>query len=172
MNFAFAIVTLFPGGGLQRDCMAIASRLAARGHQVTIFAERARGALPAALSVKLLPNRAWTNHGRDQTFADDVVRSCRGRFDRLVGFGKLKDLDRAAAALREFPEARLLIAGVEPKSKHGRTVQRWARQNSVHDRIKLLGLRNDIPQLMAAADLLVHPARYDTTGTVILESLV
>ena len=25
---------------------------------------------------------------------------------------------------------------------------------------------------MAAADLLVHPARYDTTGTVILESLV
>src|SRR5437868_11961534 len=93
MNIAFAIVTLFPGGGLQRDCMAIAAKLVARGHQITIFAERTRGALPQGLTVKLLPNRAWTNHGRDQTFADDVVRTCRGRFERIVGFGKLKDLD-------------------------------------------------------------------------------
>jgi UDP-glucose:(heptosyl)LPS alpha-1,3-glucosyltransferase len=39
-------------------------------------------------------------------------------------------------------------------------------------RVSFLGHREDIPDLMAAADLLVHPARHDTTGTVILEAVV
>ena len=34
-----------------------------------------------------------------------------------------------------------------------------------------LGHREDVPELMAATDLFVHPARYDTTGTVILEAI-
>ncbi len=51
-------------------------------------------------------------------------------------------------------------------------MKRWARHIGAADRIKLLGLRHDIPQLMAATDLLIHPARYDTTGTVILEAVV
>ena len=35
-----------------------------------------------------------------------------------------------------------------------------------------LGHREEIPELMAAADIFVHPARYDTTGTVILEAII
>ncbi len=288
MNIAFAIVSIFPGGGLQRDCLAIASRLAARGHAVTLLAENRRGELPNDIPIELLPNRAWTNHGRDARFADDVLRRCAGRFDRLVGFGKLKGLDvlycadpciaarapspfarvtsrrramidlegasfapgattqclllserqlrefrgawsteparlvllpptidrtrrqpelrlsgageltrrqlgihanqwvwlaiatqprvkgldRTIEALREFPAARLLIAGIAANTRQGRSLKRWTRHSGAADRIELLGLRHDIPQLMAAADLLVHPARYDTTGTVILEALV
>ena len=288
MNIALAIVSIFAGGGLQRDCLAIAARLAARGHKVTLFAENRRGELPDHTTIELLPNRAWTNHGRDARFADDVVGRCSGRFDRLVGFGKLKGLDllycadpciaartpspvarltgrrrtmvdleaasfapgattkclllsenqlrefhvawsteparlillpptidrtrrqperrasvaresmrsqlglrpdqwvwlaiatqprvkgldRAVEALKGFPAARLLIAGIAADSRHGRSLQRWARHIGAADRIELLGLRHDIPQLMAAADLLVHPARYDTTGTVILEAVV
>ncbi len=288
MNIAFAIVSIFPGGGLQRDCLAIASRLVARGHKVTLFAENRRGELPRDLPVELLPNRAWTNHGRDVRFADEVLLSCSGRFDCLVGFGKLKGLDliycadpciamrapapfarltgrrramlelerasfapgartqclllserqlrefsgawsteparlvllpptidrarrqpglrtdgtrelsrsrldirpdrwvwlaiatqpqvkgldRAVDALKEFPAARLLVAGIAPDTPQGRSLKRWARRVDAADRVELLGLRHDIPQLMAAADLLVHPARYDTTGTVIIEALV
>jgi UDP-glucose:(heptosyl)LPS alpha-1,3-glucosyltransferase len=288
MNIAFAIVSIFPGGGLQRDCLAIASRLAKLGHTVTVFAENRRGELPGNIPIELLPNRAWTNHGRDLRFADDVLRRCSGRFDRLVGFGKLKGLDviycadpciaarapaalsrltgrrramielegasfspgaqtrclllserqlrefrdawsteperlvllrptidrnrrepglrtngaresiraelnvrpdrwiwlavatqprvkgldRAIEALKEFPAARLMIAGIAPDMRHGRSLKRGARHAGVADRIELLGVRHDIPQLMAAADLLLHPARYDTTGTVILEALV
>src|SRR5262249_31404188 len=93
MNIAFAIVSLFPGGGLQRDCIAIASRVADRGHTVTVFAENRRGELPTDITLELLPNRAWTNHGRDARFAAEVVPGCSGGFDRLVGFGKLKGLD-------------------------------------------------------------------------------
>jgi UDP-glucose:(heptosyl)LPS alpha-1,3-glucosyltransferase len=288
MNIALAIVSLFAAGGLQRDCLAIASRLAKRGHEVTIFAENRRGDLPDTVAIELLPNYAWTNHGRDLRFADDLLHRCAGHFDRLVGFGKLKGLDflycadpciaarapaalawltgrgrvmvaleaasfapgaatrclllsdrqlhefraawsteaarlillpptidyarrhpefrsddtrervraglglrpsdwvwlsvatqprvkgldRAIEALRDFPDARLLFAGIAADSRRGRSVQRWARHVGGADRVTLLGLRQDIPQLMAAADLLVHPARYDTTGTVILEALV
>jgi UDP-glucose:(heptosyl)LPS alpha-1,3-glucosyltransferase len=288
MKIALAIVSLFPSGGLQRDCMAVAAQLIARGHEVTIFAERRRGEIPPGLSVELLPNRAWSNHRRDLAFADAVVQRCRGRFDRLVGFGKLigldvlycadpciaarparwpsswmprrkiqllleaasfetgqrtlclmlsenqarsfrdawsteperleilpptidlgrrhpelrtdgtrdrmrdglrvaasetlwlavagqpkvKGLDRAVAALKGFAHARLAIAGIAADSKQGKTVTRWARSAGVADRLHLLGVRSDVPELMAAADLLVHPARYDTTGTVILEALV
>ena|ERR1700674_3686945 len=43
MNFAFAIVSLFPGGGLQRDCVDIARRVRELGHEVTIFTSRTSG---------------------------------------------------------------------------------------------------------------------------------
>ena len=47
-----------------------------------------------------------------------------------------------------------------------------ARNLGVAERVTWLGHREDMPQVMAAADLLLHPSRNDTTGTVILEGLV
>ena len=38
--------------------------------------------------------------------------------------------------------------------------------------VRFLGFREDIPELMAAADMLVHPSRLDVTGQVILEAIV
>ena len=38
--------------------------------------------------------------------------------------------------------------------------------------MRFLGFREDIPELMAAADMLVHPSRLDVTGQVILEAIV
>ena len=42
----------------------------------------------------------------------------------------------------------------------------------VKDKVEFLGGRKDIPQLLLAADLLLHPARKENTGTVILEAMV
>jgi UDP-glucose:(heptosyl)LPS alpha-1,3-glucosyltransferase len=36
----------------------------------------------------------------------------------------------------------------------------------------LIGHRNDIPDILGAADLTLHPARVENTGLVILESLL
>ena len=83
-----------------------------------------------------------------------------------------KGLDRAVAALPAFPDARLVVAGVAEGTKQGRLIRRLAGDAHVSERITLLGMRRDIPELMAAADLLVHPARVDTTGTAILEAVV
>ena len=85
---------------------------------------------------------------------------------------KTKGLDRIIQALQYFPDARLLIAGMHDTSKASAKMADRARKLGVSSRISWLGHREDIPALMSAADLMLHPARYDTTGTVILEAIV
>jgi len=84
----------------------------------------------------------------------------------------VKGIDRAIEALRDVPAARLIIAGLSAGSVEAAPLLRQARDLGVKERISLLGPREDIAELMAAADLLVHPARFDTSGTVILEAIV
>jgi len=81
-------------------------------------------------------------------------------------------MDRTIRALRKFSEARLLIAGLDEYDERADYVARLARKLGVSNRVRWLGHREEIPELMAAADVFVHPARYDTTGTVILEAIV
>jgi glycosyltransferase involved in cell wall biosynthesis/GT2 family glycosyltransferase len=83
---------------------------------------------------------------------------------------QVKGLDRALLALQSAPDTTLLVAGIGPDSKEaaqaGKSLSR--RRNDV----RFLGFREDIPELMAAADILVHPSRLDVTGQVILEAIV
>lgn len=287
-RIAFGIVSLFPGGGLQRNCLAIAQILRRRGHDVVVFAARVDGTLPKDVPIEVLPNRALTNHGRNRRFAADLAGATRHRFDLVVGFDKLpgldlvycadpavaartgwrrltprhrvlralegscfaagehtriialspaqiegyrrtwhteaeriallppnleperrhperrrdgsrerrraalgiapehwcwlaigrqpqhKGFDRAVAALEQFPAARLLIVGLAASHASAAPLRKLARRRGVADRLALLGFVPDaeLPDVMAAADLLIHPARADTTGTVILEAIV
>jgi len=290
MKFAFAIVSLFPGGGLQRDCVDIARAVKCLGHEVTIFASRVRDAgFFLGLDIVVLPNGAKTNHTRQKLFGLEVIEAVKDKYDMLVGFDKMhqldvlycadqsvlmrirrniffgfltryraftrleraafgrnratqifllsntqlreyavawktpperlhlisptlsperrrpelrldgtalrirqalglnkdhwtwlsvmvqpdtKGLDRIIRALSEFPDAVLVIAGLNAGDRAVRSCLAMAKQQGVDGRIRWLGHREDIPELMAAADLLLHPARYDTTGTAILEAIV
>ena len=49
--------------------------------------------------------------------------------------------------------------------------ERKARQAGMGDRIRFLGFRDDVPELLAAADVLVHPARYEAYGLSVREAL-
>ena len=53
-----------------------------------------------------------------------------------------------------------------------RYLQRQAQQASIAQQVTFLGGRSDIPRFLLAADLLIHPARKENTGTVILEAMV
>jgi len=87
MNIAFAIVSLFPGGGLQRDCVDIARRVRELGHEVTIFTSRASGeGFAEDLPVHVLGVGPRTNHGRQRAFSKEFARTASQRFDLLVGF--------------------------------------------------------------------------------------
>jgi len=290
MHFAFAIMNLFPGGGLQRDCVDIARRVQQRGHAVTIFTSRKSGGeIAEDLPVRILRVAGYTNHGRQRSFSEEFAKAAAGRFDLLVGFDKLggldvlycsdrsmraraarnpflhllpryrefinlerecfaphhateilllaesqldeywnawrtepnrlvmlpptlmaarrkpeyrvngvraewrkrlglrpgdwvwiatcvqpltKGTDRSVRALRQFPDAHLIVVGLHEDAVKSVKTRQIARELGVADRIKWLGHREDVPELMAAADVFVHPARYDTTGTVILEAVV
>jgi glycosyltransferase involved in cell wall biosynthesis len=65
--------------------------------------------------------------------------------------------------------ARLLVAG------SGAELRAWqaraAQTAEVSGRISFLGYRTDVPSLVAAADVLVHPARYEAYGLAVHEAL-
>jgi UDP-glucose:(heptosyl)LPS alpha-1,3-glucosyltransferase len=292
LRFAFAIVSLFPGGGLQRDCLDIARRLRRLGHEVTIYTSRFWGeSFADDLTIKILNVAESTNHQWQAAFSaklsETLSRSVR--HDLVVGFDKLagldvlycadgsmlarvkrkpylfalpryrsfiglerecfspksdtkilllsqkqlyefqgawrtipqrlmllpptlvrercrpeirtkamrtqlraqlglsdddwvwlavgvqprtKGFDRAIKALADFGKARLLVAGLGSADAKAAGMVRLARGLGVSSRVHWLGHREDVPGLMAAADLLLHLARYDTTGTAILEAVV
>lgn len=66
-------------------------------------------------------------------------------------------------------DARLLVAG------SGAELASWqaraARHGELADRVIFLGYRTDMPSLMSAADLIVHPARYEAYGLAVHEAL-
>lgn len=82
-----------------------------------------------------------------------------------------KGLDRAIAALAALPGAlrgtHLAVAGADRAQPY----RRLARQLGVGARVHLLGARDDVARLMQGADLLVHPARREAAGLVLLEAL-
>jgi UDP-glucose:(heptosyl)LPS alpha-1,3-glucosyltransferase len=90
----------------------------------------------------------------------------------IASVPRTKGIDRTLTALTRFTEAVVVVAGLDANSRNGAPVMRRAERLGVASRIRLLSYREDVAELMAAADLLVHPARLDTTGMVILEAIV
>jgi UDP-glucose:(heptosyl)LPS alpha-1,3-glucosyltransferase len=84
---------------------------------------------------------------------------------------KRKGLDRILNTLPRHPDARLLVVGPSPDGLGTRPYIRLAEHLKVSDRVQWLGHRDDIPEIMAVADILVHPARLEVAGLVILEAL-
>lgn len=70
-----------------------------------------------------------------------------------------------AASLRE-PRFRLLMAGAGERKELEHRIAQWG----VPDRLKLIGIRRDIPRLMRAADALLFPSRQEGLGMVAVEA--
>ena len=84
-----------------------------------------------------------------------------------------KGLDRAITTLAHMAaeqpsvKARLIVVG----AGRPRRFRRLAKKLGVLQALDFLGGRDDVDQLMLAADLLVHPARVEAGGAVLLEAL-
>ncbi len=83
-----------------------------------------------------------------------------------------KGVDRAIFAVSALPEAlrkrvKLYVLGrgkIELFSK-------LAEKRHLAEQVNFLGGREDVPDFLLAADLLVHPARTENTGTVLIEAM-
>jgi len=91
-----------------------------------------------------------------------------------IGSGfKIKGLDRSLLALANLPDdlrtrTRLIAVGQDAPDRF----LRLARSLGLAKQFSVLPGRNDIPRFLLGADLLVHPAYHENTGTVLLEALV
>lgn len=84
-----------------------------------------------------------------------------------------KNLDtlwRAFAQVHaKLPAARLLHAGRE--GSHTKTLRAIKDEFSLGDAVIELGVRSDVPDLLAAADVLAFPSRWEGLGGTILEAM-
>lgn len=114
--------------------------------------------------------------------ADTIREAFRQEFglgndDRLVlmvgsGF-RTKGLDRALKAIAALPEplnesTRFFIIGQDKQ----KPFLAMAKHLGITDKIQFFQGRDDIPRFLLGADLLIHSAYNENTGTVLLEALV
>lgn len=91
----------------------------------------------------------------------------------LVGSGfKTKGLDRAIKAVASLPDdlrrqTTFFVIGQDKEDGF----RELAEKLNIASQVEFLGGRDDVPELMKAADLLIHPAYAETTGTVLLEAI-
>src|SRR5262249_17762185 len=110
MKIALALFRWFPHGGLQRDCLAIAKALVARGHGVDILCGAWEGPRPDGIGVRVLGVAGATNHGRNRAIARRAA-ALFGDYDRVVGCDRMPGLDVYYAADRCFV--------AEARARHG-----------------------------------------------------
>ena len=114
--------------------------------------------------------------------ADEIRAGLRAEFkladdDLLlvqIGSGfKTKGLDRSLKAVAALPRelrqrTRLIVIGQDDP----RGFQLQAKALGIAEQVQILKGRSDIPRFLLGADLLIHPAYNENTGTVLLEALV
>lgn len=91
----------------------------------------------------------------------------------LVGSGfKTKGADRAVTALDSLPtelkaKVKLIIVGQDDAG----SIKKLIASLKLTSQVVVLPGRDDIPYLMSASDVLIHPARYELAGHVLLEAM-
>lgn len=118
--------------------------------------------------------------------AEELRRAARSRFAQEFGLpedGLLlvqigsdfyrKGLDRSIQGLAALPpdlrrRARLVAVGADNPAK----MQGLATGEGIGKHVLFPGGRHDVPDFLLAADLLLHPARHENAGLVLLEALV
>ena len=84
-----------------------------------------------------------------------------------------KGLDRSIRAVAALPDelrqrTRLVALGADDPAR----MQALADELGVGAQVSMPGGRPDVPDFLLAGDVLLHPARHENTGTVLLEALV
>ncbi|HRN80335.1 MAG TPA: glycosyltransferase family 4 protein [Ferruginibacter sp.] len=88
------------------------------------------------------------------------LRQAKGQADLIRAFSKIHHL---------FPDSVLWIAG---EGTYRSVLEQLVRELNLSEAVQLLGNRNDVEVLMAAADVFVFPSYYEGLPGVILEAMM
>jgi glycosyltransferase involved in cell wall biosynthesis len=77
-------------------------------------------------------------------------------------------LETAPSWFEQLPDCDLLLVG---KGPHRRSLEAFCQHRGLSDRVHLAGWRNDVPEILAASDLLVLPSLWEGMPNVVLQAM-
>lgn len=160
------------GKDSQTNILAIAQRSVDEYEQYYHGAEKRCTVLPPGIN----PNRrAGVNaSAQREVFRREWSLSEADKLVLLIGSGfRTKGVDRAIRAVAALPSAllvrtRFMVVGQDRPD----TFLHLAGKLGIEKRVQFLSGRDDIPLFLLGADVLIHPAYRENTGTVLLEAAV
>jgi glycosyltransferase involved in cell wall biosynthesis len=100
------------------------------------------------------------------TPADRVVVVAVSRLVRVKGYPEL------AAAMREVPDAELWVVGERLDSDRGDDMRELLMDAGLGDRLHLLGYRDDVAAVLAAADIFALPSYFEGLPMSVIEAML
>jgi len=146
----------------------------------TVSAEEAADARRLWITSRAIP----LGNGRDPAlFRPDPARRARVRQalgaapDRvaIVAVSRLvlqKGYRELAAAMRTLPEAELWVVGERLASDRGEDMVAHLSAAGLGDRLRLLGYRRDVPDVLAAADIFTLPSYFEGLPMSVIEAML
>jgi glycosyltransferase involved in cell wall biosynthesis len=92
--------------------------------------------------------------------------TCVGRLDEQKNLAWL--LDRMPSVFSAQPDHDLLLVGVGPQRAQ---LEQQAARLGISPRVHFVGYRRDVPEILAASDVLVLPSRWEGMPNVVLEAM-
>jgi glycosyltransferase involved in cell wall biosynthesis len=147
---------------------------------LTVSQEEAQDARRLHISARATP----VGNGRDPTiFRPDLAARARIRaslntpHDRVVVIAvsrlvRHKGYPELAAAMREVPQAELWVVGERLASDRGQDMLAVLRDAGLGPRLRLLGYREDVPALLAAADIFALPSHFEGLPMSVIEAML
>lgn len=110
---------------------------------------------------------------KSKTNINALLPNPNKKFIVFIGSGfKTKGLDRAILAFNSLPnqiksEYNFLVIGHDNSNRFNKLIENLRLRDSV----KIIQGHNDIPNVLKESSLLIHPARMENTGLILLEAM-
>jgi len=147
-------------------------RVVAVSHDLARFLEAGLGLAGGALAV-VHNGIPIAQHGTRDASRRSLRRELGLAEDALLALavGNLYPVKDHASLVRAVAGCPGLAVAIAGRGEEETRLRALARELGVAERVHLLGLRDDVPELLAAADLFVHPSRSEGLPLAVLEAM-
>ncbi len=99
--------------------------------------------------------------------ADETILGSVGRLAEQKGFEYM--IDAMPTIVAAYPRVRLVLSG---EGELEASLRQRAKDRGVEAQVTFLGFRRDVPQLLAAFDIFVHPSLWEGLSISLMEAMV
>jgi glycosyltransferase involved in cell wall biosynthesis len=154
------------------------------GRLTDVFMTVSAGEAADARRLHIFRDAVGVGNGRDPALfrpdpaARSAIRAALGTPDDrvvIVAVSRLvrdKGYAELAAAMGDVPEAELWVVGERLASDRGDDMAALLQQSGLGDRLRLLGYRDDVAAVLAAADIFVLPSYFEAMPLSVIEAML